>query len=442
MNIDHFMLHDTKDVDIVTGLSSLDDDIRTTMEDDLDIMSASDYLEELRNNWAGLPNPAVLDTVDFTEDSENKKKKSKKDKKQRRKRKKQLKKIGGPWGERFHVTHVAPSVVPNYFPTLRVMEYNITGLDRSAVWANSKSWLEPAPQTEVTSEDSKVGLPKYEDDYEEIEENINGDASIDKKKKKHKKKKKKKKKPKKPKNPDFYMPSPPTKGTPPGPAYSPQPFTLTGYTQYFANLTHINNDYAPIPDDFHNNTDSGDVVDEEKWREGKHKGKKPKEQPPNPRKFKYEVEYNTFSDKAYKLKDLTVKSYIKLAHRIGKYNSPKGLQIRDELNNGEYEHQIEDTAESNGEEINIIKEVDGGEDDSLDFQDESKKNGKKDKKKHHKKHKKNKVWLQFIRRAFIGTLGEDQLENFGSTGEILLPEVPAGASQKQKELSDSHDGEL
>ena len=445
MNIDHFMLHDTKEVNMLTSLSSLDD-TRTAMDDDLDIMSASDYLEELRNNWAGLPNPAVLDTVDLARGSKNKEKEDKKDKKQRKKKKKQLKKIGGPWGERYHVTHVAPSVVPNYFPTLRVMEYNITGLDKSAVWANSMSWSKPAPQIDIASKESETEIIQDSHDYEETRDNIDGDASIDKKKKKHKKKKKKKKKkkPKKPKNPDLHIPSPPTKGTPPGPAYSPQPFTLTGYTQYFANLTHINNDYAPLPNDTDTDTDSGDL-DGEKWREGKHKGKNPKEKPPHPRKFKYEVEYNTFSDKAYNLKDLTVKSYLKLAHRIGKHKSPKGNQMRAEFGDDVYEDQIDDgSAEREQENVDIVK-GDEGEEVSPDFQDEAKKNGKKHKKKkkkkHHKKHT-NKVWLQFIRRAFVGTLEEDQLKNFGSTREGLLSEGPKAAYQEQTPMAEVHDGEL
>ena len=440
MNLDHFMLHDTKDVNLLTGLSSTNEEVRATMEDELDIMSASDYLGELRSDWAGLPNPAIFDNFCSSKVSKDKKKKSKKD----RKKKKQLKKIGGPWGERFHVTHVAPSIVPNYFPTLRVMEYNITGLDKSAVWANSKSWSKPATQIALASEAHEVEFTQDEDDYEEMDDIVDGDASIDGKKKKHKKKKKKpKKKPKKPKNPDLHIPSPPTKGTPPGPAYSPQPFTLTGYTQYFANLTHINNDYAPLPDDLDNNSDSDDVVDGEKWREGKHKGKKPKDKPPHPRKFKYEVEYDTFSDKAYKLKDLTVKSYIKLAHRIGKKNSPKGNQIRENLDIDLDEYHA-DNDESGEKDTNVVDDSDEGEENSLDLIDQSKKKGKKHKKKkkhhkkHHKKHKQNKVWLDFIRRAFVGTLEEDELENFRAAEESS----GSGVQQEQTPLADFHDGEL
>ena len=445
MNIDHFMLHDTKDINILGSLSSSDLDIRATMDDELDIMSASDYLEELRDHWAGLPNPTVLDTVDLHEDSGKSNKKGKKDKKKERKKKRQLKKMGGPWGERYHVTHVAPSIVPNYFPTIRVMEYNITGLDKSAVWANPKSWSRTTSQVEIVSEKTGTEIHPDEGSYGEITEDTSSDVFTDgngKKRRKHKKKKKKKKKkPKKPKHPDFQVPSPPSKGTPPGPAYSPQPFTLTGYTQYFANLTHINNDYAPLSPDANNNTDTGDIVDGEKWREGKHKGKKPQDKPAQPRKFKYEVEYDTFTDKAYKLKDLTVKSYIKLAHRIGKDNAQKGRQMSDEPVDPDSEDQNKTKASTEGKDIDLAQNGSEKEYDRASLKHKPKKNGKNHKKKNHGKHKKNEVWLRFIRRAFVGTLEDDQLKNFGFTEKCLASDSQTDTLVRDPS-EEVHDGEL
>ena len=134
-----------------------------------------------------------------------------------------MKKIGGPWGERYSLTLVSPSIVPNFFPTLRVIEYNITGLDTSATWAGKQS---------VVATEEKDWLNE-----EPFLNKNNEEASIEKKLMGKKDKKK-------PKEPDFVVPLPPSKRSPPGPAYSPQTLTLLGYTQYFANLTDINNDDA------------------------------------------------------------------------------------------------------------------------------------------------------------------------------------------------------
>ncbi|KAG9246308.1 vacuolar endopolyphosphatase-like protein [Calycina marina] len=408
MNVDHFMLQDTNHVNLLKGQQS-GETLRATMDDGLDIMSASDYLEELRHDWSKLPTPAVLDAPEAI----RKGKKSKKEKKKTEKQKKKLKKMGGKWGERFQVTHVAPSVVPNYFPTLRVMEYNITGLDKSAIWANPKAWTE----VNHTKRDVFEVKDSSEEDAE-IGVDLNRDFSINKKKKNKKKKKKQKKPkiPKMPKDPHLSVPLPPTKGMPPGPAYSPQPFTFIGYTQYFANLTHINNDYAPLPSDADNSSD----MDMERWREGKHKGKKPKEQNPHPRKFEYEVEYNTLTDKAYKLQDMTVKNYIKLAHRIGK-NSPKAKQV---------------SYQGGEDDIDDDLDNDGYKEDNNDIEEAGNEKGKKDNKKKKNKYKKNKIWLQFIRRAFVGTLEDDQIK------DVVFPGELGNTSPGRSEEAEAHDGEL
>jgi endopolyphosphatase len=277
--------------------------------------------------------------------------------------------------------------VPNFFPTLRVIEYNITGLDKTATWTKAQSldvvqqfdWLDKRHERIV---DNEEGDFKAED----------GEESISKKKRGKKDKKK-------PKNPDLIIPSPPSKRSPPGPAYSPQTLTMLGYTQYFANLTFLNNDHYDAPDE----------IDADKWHEGKHKGKNPKTKP-HPKPFQFQVEYDTFSDSIYKLKDLTVRSYIKLAHRIGQYKPEKEDQI-DDLPG-------ENSADDDEDNDNDNKQID------------MKKKHKK--KKHHKQHEKNKVWLRFIRRAFVGTL-EEELRSFSEPSEQdLLEEGP----------QDSHDGEL
>jgi len=385
MNIDHFMLQDHKQVSLLSEDATFAESVfRATMDEELSVESANDYLEELREDWSELPNPTVaIREIEDNDPTDSKKKKGKKDKK-KSKKDKALKKIGGPWGERYSLTLVGPSLVPNFFPTLRVVEYNITGLDATATWASAQS----------------DGLAEIKDWLEEesMSHSNDDEASIEKKKKKGKKDKKKKKKPKKP---DFIVPLPPSKSSPPGPAYSPQTLTLLGYTQYFANLTHINNDDAIAPEML----EAEDEIDVDKWQPGKHKGKNPKHKP-HPKPFQYQVEYDTFTDPIYKLKDLTVRSYLKLAHRIGQYKPEKGDSI-EEID----DEMVDDASDDSDADSN----------DSNDQVDVDKKKKKHKKKKHHKQHEKNKVWLQFVKRAFVGTLEDEDLRTFDEA-EVLIPE--------------------
>jgi len=391
MNIDHFMIHDTKDIDLVVvqGQESPNQSVRTKMDDEFTIESASDYLEELRENWSDLPKPpATLESSAQSQDwgdvsTENKK--TSKDK---------YKKIGGPWGERFQVTNVGPSVVPNYFPTIRVVEYNITGLDATSTWANPTSKV--APKWLDADVHSTVG------------ETLSGN-------------KKDKKDQKNPTNPDLTVPSPPSKNSPPGPAYSPQTLTLLGYTQYYANLTYLNNiDYVK-PED---SEISQDDLEAGKWHGGKHKGKLPKHKEPKPKKFQYQVEYDTFTDPVYKLKDMTVGSYLKLAHRIGQYEPVKEDSCIDEI--------AEDAAMADNEEVDELNEV-------IDAE-KNKKKGKKHhkKKKNRKQAKKNKVWLQFVQRAFVSTLDSEDLESF----DVEASSSGLEALEDGRMRNDVHDGEL
>jgi endopolyphosphatase len=382
MNIDHFMLQDHEDIKLLSeDDASVESEIRTLMNEELSIESANDYLEELRENWSALPNPApAMKATDGDSSEDSKKKKGKKDKKKSKKRK-ALEKIGGPWGERYSLTLVGPSLVPNFFPTLRVVEYNITGLDRKATWASVQSG-DVAEKVDWLEEDAMITSEEYSSQQSDDE------GSIQKKKgKKHKKK---------PKKPDFIVPLPPSKSSPPGPAYSPQTLTLLGYTQYFANLTHINNDETVAPE----TPAFGDEIDADKWQPGKHRGKNPTHKP-NPEPFRYQVEYDTFTDPIYKLKDLTMRSYIKLAHRIGQYKPESGDSVEG------LEDEARDDASDNSDDYA---------DDEIEV---DKKKKKHEKKKHHKQHEKNKVWLRFIRRAFVSTLDEEELRTFD---EVVVPE--------------------
>jgi endopolyphosphatase len=402
MNIDHFMLQDTKQISILSENDDVSDSqlIRTAMDDELTIQSANDYLEELRADWSNLPNPAPAMKTSAKDPSGGKKKgKSKKDK--------LLKKMGGPWGERFQLTLVSPSLVPNYFPTLRIVEYNITGLDLSATWASVQS-QKIIEQVDWLEDEAKFDIENANED--------DGDASIAKKKKKNKKDKNKKR----PKKPDFDVPLPPSKSTPPGPAYSPQSLTLLGYTQYFANLTHINNDNFNPPEE-----SPDDELEANKWHEGKHKGKKPKDKKPHPKPFKFKVEYSTFNDSIYKLPDLTVRSYINLAHRIGQYKPKKGDSIDQVFPDDDVTEYVNDVLHEDESD-----DLDMHEDQHDDYN--AVENKKHRKKKHHKQKEKNRIWLRFVRRAFVGTLEEEELRTFKDTQE------------KDTETSsvELHDGEM
>jgi endopolyphosphatase len=419
MNIDHFLVQDTKDIDLllVAGPKT-ENSSRIHLDDELTINSAADYLEELRDNWSKLPNPslAISDQIDSDGDvvvEPEKKKKKKKGKKS--KKDKTLKKIGGPWGERFQLSTVAPSVVPNFFPTLRVIEYNITGLEDHPVWG-SVAAATNIPQ----SAEELIGPVR---DCHELDElfDSDSDAYISKKK---------------PKDPNLTIPPPPSKSSPPGPAYSPQTLTLLGYVQYFANLTYINNDLIRKPK-------PSDTIDTNGWHEGKHKDKKPKDGKPHPKEFTYEVEYSTFNDSEFKLQDMTVRSYLKLAHRIGQYKPPKGDQIEwDDVDDVSSEKaDLIDFQEMKcfshvshiaGEIMsflqyytNIINAWLSGqplpdydrshsmEEDDTEPEKKPKGHQKGHKKKHgHKTRNKNKAWLAFIKRAFVGILDDEEMQDF------------------------------
>ncbi|WYZ42974.1 hypothetical protein EsH8_VI_000673 [Colletotrichum jinshuiense] len=374
MNIDHFIMHDTKEIDInILSGYAIDDEVeREAFEDELEIQSAQDYLQELREGWAKLPTIDVKTLeVDGSVKSESKGNKNKK--------KKPSKDLGGKYAERYHLSLVGPSIVPNYFPTLRIVEYNISGLEDAAVWTDSFTNALPSLQ-----------LPT---DDEPIHEDLKRDIDAAKKKKKGKKGKKGKK-PTTPKDPHLIVPQPPPAGSGPGPAYAPQPLTFLGYTQYFANLTYLNNDMT------HENKDASG----NRWRDGIHKDKDPKSKKPKPHPFKFEVEYSTFTDNIYKLSDLTVRSYVNLANRIAKENG-KGKALVEEFEknaDAELEDFVEDDEEFDSD--------DAGEDEDMEIEKKKNKKGKKGKKKKKKKH--NKVWLHFLKHAFVKTVPQKKLKKF------------------------------
>ncbi len=378
MNIDHFLIQDNKDVSNKGLRGEMESVSRMALDDELTIQSTADYLTELRADWSQIPDAPKTKSksssglayfYDLVEGFAKKKKKPKKSKQD-----KYLEEIGGEWAERYSVSLVAPSVVPNYFPTLRVIEYNISGLESLPV--AHASYLEEKTLQEAKAHHS---VQDEEEDEQEEEEPIETD------KKKSKKRKGRKK-------PKMTIPKPPSKSAPPGPAYSPQTLSWLSYKQYFANLTRINDDFG-----------KNQTVGEEKWHNGKHSGKNPrKDTLRHHNKFQYEVEYDTSNDSIFGLKDLTVRSYVDLAGRIGQYKPPRGDRFEDA------DAEASDMSDDGG------KLVDCEEKDLAAWKKKHKKHGKKH------KHRKavNRVWFTFVGRAFVGTRDKDELrDEFGRVVE-------------------------
>ena len=402
MNIDHFLVQDSKDISNKALRGETKPFPRTALDDEMTIQSNADYLTELREDWSRIPDAPKTDSksiLGFGYLNDLFEYITKRRKHKRSEEDKFLEKIGGEWAERYSVSLVSPSIVPNYFPTMRVFEYNITGLDdHQFAHANQlekttlrKAKTKPFIQDEEQErqhdeqdedEDEDEDEDKDEDeDYDEEEEEDEEEA-VGTERKRTKKRKDKKNKRKKPK---MTIPKPPSKSAPPGPAYSPQTLSLLSYKQYFANLTRINDDFG-----------KDQQVGEEKWHNGKHSGKNPhKDKLKHHNKFKYEVEYDTRTDSVFGLKDLTVRSYVDLAGRIGQYKPQES-------------DRMEVTNSKGSESGDISGNLVARNDHELAA---SKKKHKKHGKKH--KHRKaiNKVWFTFVNRAFVGTKDDDELHD-------------------------------
>ncbi|KAI4145626.1 MAG: hypothetical protein L6R39_003746 [Caloplaca ligustica] len=315
MNIDHFMLQDANEInmDIVTG--EVKPMKKPQNSNHLSVQSSAEYLHELRDTWSQLPDKAKAER----RDARKKKRKSKHGK--------FLDKIGGKWAERYSATLVGASIVPNYYPTMRVFEYNATGLHQSSGSTHKRAFgsrgAENGQRAAKTWKQRASTGPDVSDPW-------NKARSF----KKHK----------------FVKPKPPSKSQPPGPAYSPQSLSLLGYSQYFANLTRINAAFASAA------PSSGPV-------------------------FAYELEYDTRNDTIYGLSDLTVRNYVDLAARIGKYKL-------------KHDDSSADFWENPGDDVDMAKKK------------------KHKKKKHHKNRKAiNKAWFTFVNRAFVGAKDEESLKD-------------------------------
>lgn len=419
MNIDHFMLQDFEHIEkdtengrmeAVWKSAALDNETTLLIDGEVTTTSASDYLLDLRKVWARLPAPPTKKTnARNVEDDEEESiwewlvsrvTNASKDKKEQKK--KYLEEIGGRYAERYAASLVSPSVVPNYFPTLRIFEYNITGLEHLSV---SSSPISPLG-AQISAEQLRI-LANVDTDDEEYSE----DVDVTKKKHKGKKGKKGSRKYK------FKVPAGPSKSAPPGPAYSPQPLTLTRIVQYYANLTHINNDFVEPPPDlsarpstsanglsiesiFGISVSTDGKIENKKWKEGKHKkhqGKQPRPEP-HPREFVFDVEYDTKKDKGFS--DLTVRRWVEYARKIASpVRKAAGVEEVDDVDNDASEEDLVHTAQG---------------------KNHKHKKGKKGK--HGKKGKTSKQWFTFVKRAFVGTMDADEIKQVFGTSSTTEPE--------------------
>ncbi|KAH7414483.1 Metallo-dependent phosphatase-like protein [Phaeosphaeria sp. MPI-PUGE-AT-0046c] len=446
MNIDHFMLQDfnqiSKDAEhgkmaSSSSMQRQSEELRIGLYEDgeVTIASAADYLLDLREAWAQLPAPPAKSnkkphsrTMIKQDDSREEsmwtwlmsKIRASKGKTDKSERKKYLDQIGGKFAERYSTTHVAPSVVPNYYPTLRIIEYNISGLEDMLM---PSSYGSSGASTASPSQLPFIDTGDWDDD----KDYTSGVETAIKKKKKHKKGPRKYK---------FKVPDGPSKSSPPGPAYSPQVFTWTRYTQYFANLTHINNDFVENNDTVSANQDSPRTIfglnvtidgqiDKSGWKEGKHgkhQGKQPRPEP-HPNEFVYEIEYDTKTDRRFP--DLTVRHWVEYARKIG-HTAAKTTNIEEKI---EGEAEI-DALQSEADEVAEDEETE----DEDDVEDLGTGKGGKKHKKHKKKkgkkkhHKASKEWYTFVKRAFVSTMNPHEIKQLFTVGS------PTERSEEKQEV--------
>ena len=422
MNIDHFMLQDSADVNQKAMDGEAGATLHTALDDEFTIQSSAEYLSDLRTGWRRLPDTKGLHVDRYTGDVQGKslaplrtkKKKPKKSKKSRKE--KYFEKIGGEWGERYSLSLVSPSVVPKYYPTMRVIEYNISGLDYITEGNSINHNPSAGSETQIP-----LGTEVNNEVYGPVDEpsqtdNSNYQTGIRSKKTKKTPKEERKHKSKKPK---FTMPLPPSRSSPPGPAYSPQTFTWLRLTQYVANITTINDDFTTSSSKLRNDEDASSSLsqpadfaleasfDEQRWHEGKHSGEKPKHKKGH-KAFKYEIEYDTRTDPVLNLTDLTVRSYIELASRMGHYKPSKSFSPEscDGVNTGNSLQKAKIQSYNAQQSAN-----------RADPSASSKKRGKSDKNKQRRRRRKEneKLWFTFVRRAFVGSWDEEELrDEFGN----------------------------
>lgn len=474
MNIEHFILQDFKDIDVAVAAGEIEPEKRHVKQgangnDEISAkLKTPDYLMALREIWAKLPTiPDSLSVLEKDDSSESALKKRRK-KHKLTDEQKFYSKIGGTFAERFAVSHIAASVVPNFFSTMRVFEYNITGLEDASVSADAFSL--PVPAWQECSDDVDVSVSEarspswisnaftkltsrpltfLSDLWYTTSAFTTRNSIQDQKHKKHRKKKK----------PKFTIPNPPSSTSPPGPAYSPQSLSWLGYKQYVANTTYLNDDFHgsdsafsssnakshsnsnPNPNsNSHNpcNADTSNDIDITGWNPGRnvdrHPSKEKKNGRPTPRNFTYVLEYDTRDESdSYRLREgLTVRKWVELASRIGEFRGEDAMECEGEAElvddvdddvlgarRCEYEvgerdcNDCDDDGDGDGD---LVVEKHSKHRRKKHKKEKKKKKHEREKKKKRKKRRKivNRDWFAFVSRAVTATMDDAELhEQFG-----------------------------
>ena len=445
MNIEHFVLQDFRDIDLDRAAGNKPVGFKGSSKSEENnvgvLVNDGSYLQSLRRIWSKLPSTPATLIGQGVEAPSGRVTQEERD---------YYDKIGGKYAERFAVSHMAASVVPNYFPALRVFEYNITGLEDHVVFSedassvgSSETWHDE--DVNITEGESLTDEDEAELDQEEdssllvnprrISTNIMSalrafgqTKPTPTRKKKHR----------------LIIPDPPSKHAPPGPAYSPQVLSWLGYTQYFANLTHINNDFGPgsrpeLDESISSNTSSSlnpaydplshypttprnllissstgtdDLVDALRWNPGKHSDHSPKHAKPRPLNFTFEIEYDTRrANDSYALANgSTVRAWLELATRMGEFRPRRaksdGLSLDETDSTGELEYGLLDV-DTDDEGMGALKKK---------KKHPHHNDGKDDEAREKRRRRKvaEKTWFAFASRAVVGTLTREEIaERFG-----------------------------
>lgn len=382
MNVEHFFLQDFNEI-------VWDSYARKPVKDDSDTLrdmqelrrrdghdrvveigvKPPSYLNALRQQFALLPTEPQ--STSWTESEHIHDRKGKKTSRER-----YVDAIGGEYAERYAVSFVSASIVPNFYPTMRVFKYNITGLEH----------LSP---TQSGHADANIHRGAFMESGES--------PTYNKKKKKVK--------------PHFSVPQPPSPTNLPGPAYSPQTLSLVGYEQWSANLTRV----QP-----HSDTRS-DPKPTDKLKS-----------------FNFEVEYNTNdNDDVYGLSTrqggFMVRNFLKLASQIGDPKLKEGQTSSSSSTSNSLSNGHIDTTSTNTYNANQ-------DDDLLEHKPhttgisgiKAEKDGLKTirkKRKHHRRSKiVNKTWFAFVDRALVGTANPEDLHR--DYGQV----VDANQSEEEKQM--------
>ncbi|KAK6332917.1 Endopolyphosphatase [Orbilia brochopaga] len=363
MNLDHFLLLDVNTAHQIQRHPrprwQSESNNMSAWEEPVRIQVAGPYLSEVREVLSQMPQPPL---------------KSKNQEQASNLRKKYIKKIGGKYAERYVPAFVGPSVLPNYFPSLRVFEYNITGLVDADGYLledsdTKKSTYGPHPDDTVTPAGKGVPLP------------------------------------------DPNIPSPPPTDAAPGPAYSPQSLSFTGITVYYANLTYLNG-WVPKHDQGDDEEEGGNPPPSSDGAGSDSAGnqKKPR-QPPRPLEYKFE--YSTFNDTEglyTNMQDMSVRSLVKLANAMRDADVQSECLETEETTFCDTKDLDDDTDDDTDDSLgdDLDNDLDDG-----DVEGEKKKKKKARKhKNHHQPNQKtrDKLWHLFVKRAFVSAMSDDEID--------------------------------